>query len=448
MEILGKLELAEASYKRAIALKPNFAEAHNNLGNTLNNLGNLQEAEASFKYAIKLEPNYAEAYNNLGNTLKDLGKLQEAEASFKYAIKLEPNNAEPHSNLGIVLEKHGKFEEAETSNRKAIELNPNSAKAHNNLGVVLEKFGRIEQAEASYKQAIELEPNYAEAYNNLGNTLKDLGKLQEAEANYKQAIKLKPDYAESHSNLANTLKKLGKLQEAEANYKQAIKLKPDFDIAKHHLAALTGETTNSAPRAYVEDLFDNYASKFDNSLVGNLKYKVPKVISELILKKNSGSLLGSVLDLGCGTGLIGLEIKQFCSSLEGLDLSNLMVQEARKKNVYDKLTHRDIVDYLSTENLNFDYFIATDVFIYIGDLSDIFQLVKSRNKSGGKLVFSTEHTNTDGFVLEKTGRYSHSKKYIENMCEKFNYKLSHFESVNLRKEKNQFIIGGLYILEF
>ena len=380
MEILGKLELAEASYKRAIALKPNFAEAHNNLGNTLNNLGNLQEAEASFKYAIKLEP----------------------------------NNAEPHSNLGIVLEKHGKFEEAETSNRKAIELNPNSAKAHNNLGVVLEKFGRIEQAKASYKQAIELEPNYAEAYNNLGNTLKDLGKLQEA----------------------------------EANYKQAIKLKPDFDIAKHHLAALTGETTNSAPRAYVEDLFDNYASKFDNSLVGNLKYKVPKVISELILKKNSGSLLGSVLDLGCGTGLIGLEIKQFCSSLEGLDLSNLMVQEARKKNVYDKLTHRDIIDYLSTENLNFDYFIATDVFIYIGDLSDIFQLVKSRNKSGGKLVFSTEHTNTDGFVLEKTGRYSHSKKYIENMCEKFNYKLSHFESVNLRKEKNQFIIGGLYILEF
>ena len=244
--------------------------------------------------------------------------------------------------------------------------------------------------------------------------------------------------------MANTLNKLGKLEEAEASYKQAIKLKPDFDIAKHHLAALTGETTDSAPRAYVEDLFDNYASKFESALVNSLEYKIPKIITKLIMEKNSGVSLGSVLDLGCGTGLLGLEIKQFCSSLEGIDLS---VEQARKKNVYDKLSHRDIIDYLAAENLDFDYFIATDVLVYVGDLSHIFELLKPRNKSGGKLVFSTEHTNADGFVLEKTGRYSHSKKYIKNMCEKFNYKLCHFESINLRKEKNRFITGGLYIVE-
>ena len=408
----------------------------------------MSEALVANQKAVKIESKDNEAHNNLGNTLKDLGRFEQAEASYRLAIKLKPDFAEAHNNLGVIMEMLGKLELAGISYKRAIALKSNFAEAHNNWGNTLNNLGKLKEAEASFKYAIELKPDYAEAYNNLGNTLKDLGKLKEAEASYKQAIELKPDYAESHSNLANTLKKLGKLKEAEASYKQAIKLKPDFDIAKHHLAALTGETTNSAPRAYVENLFDNFASKFESSLVGNLKYKVPKVISKLILKKNSSSLLGSVLDLGCGTGLIGSEIKQFCSSLEGLDLSNLMVQEARKKNVYDKLTHRDIVDYLSTENLNFDYFIATDVFIYIGDLSDIFQLVKSRNKSGGKLVFSTEHTNKDGFVLEKTGRYSHSKKYIENMCEKFTYKLSHFESINLRKEENQFITGGLYILEF
>ena len=349
--------------------------------------------------------------------------------------------------LGAVLQQTGRLSEALVANQKAVKIESKDNEAHNNLGNTLKDLERFKQAEASYKLAIKLKPDYAEAHNNLGNTLKDLGKLEEAETSYKQAIKLKPDYAEAHSNLANTLNKLGKLEEAEASYKQAIKLKPDFDIAKHHLAALTGETTDSAPRAYVEDLFDNYASKFESALVNSLEYKIPKIITKLIMEKNSGVSLGSVLDLGCGTGLLGLEIKQFCSSLEGIDLSNLMVEQARKKNVYDKLSHRDIIDYLAAENLDFDYFIATDVLVYVGDLSHIFELLKPRNKSGGKLVFSTEHTNADGFVLEKTGRYSHSKKYIKNMCEKFNYKLCHFESINLRKEKNRFITGGLYIVE-
>ena len=98
--------------------------------------------------------------------------------------------------------------------------------------------------------------------------------------------------------------------------------------------------------------------------------------------------------------------------------------------------------------MNFDYFIATDVFVYVGDLSDVLHLIKFRNKTGGKLVFSTEHYDGDGFFLEQSGRYSHSKPYIESLCERFGYKLRHFETQPLRKEKNQFITGGLYLLDF
>ena len=154
------------------------------------------------------------------------------------------------------------------------------------------------------------------------------------------------------------------------------------------------------------------------------------------------------LDLGCGTGLTGMEVKEFCTKLEGIDLSNSMLEISRKKNVYDKLTQRDIVDYLLKEELDFDYFISADVFVYIGDLSDVFRLIKSRNRSRGRLVFSTEHTDKDGFVLKKTGRYSHSKKYIESLCKKFDYRLSHFEKFDLRKESNNFLTGGLYLLDF
>ena len=77
----------------------------------------------------------------------------------------------------------------------------------------------------------------------------------------------------------------------------------------------------------------------------------------------------------------------------------------------------------------------------------MFRLIKSRNKSKGKFIFSTEHTARDGFFLEKSGRYSHSKKYIENLSDKFGYKLSHFEKTDLRNGKKLFI-GGLYFLDF
>ena len=67
------------------------------------------------------------------------------------------------------------------------------------------------------------------------------------------------------------------------------------------------------------------------------------------------------------------------------------------KGIYDDLIKQDILGYLASADLNFDYFIATDVFVYVGDLSDVFHLIKSRNKNSGKLVFSTEHFDSADF---------------------------------------------------
>ena len=179
-----------------------------------------------------------------------------------------------------------------------------------------------------------------------------------------------------------------------------------------------------------------------------LEYKVPKLVKDILIKSNRNGSLGSFLDLGCGTGLFGLEIRDHCSQLEGIDLSSKMLKLAKQKNVYDKLSQFDIVEYLSENPLGFDYYIALDVFIYVGELTEIFRLIKSRNEKPGYLVFSTEHTELDGYHILKSGRYSHSKTYIESLCKKFDYGLSHFSTAKLRKDKGSFLIGGLYILEF
>ena len=154
------------------------------------------------------------------------------------------------------------------------------------------------------------------------------------------------------------------------------------------------------------------------------------------------------MDLGCGTGLGGLALKPFCDNLEGIDLSRLMINKAQKKDIYDKLTQADITDYLRTEELYFDTYVSTDVFIYLGELSNVFKLIKQRNKKPGKLIFSTEHKSEGRFHLEKSGRYSHSLHYITELCQTFDYSINHFSECKLRKEKNEYILGGLYILDF
>ncbi len=232
---LGKLDDAETSYRKAIALKPDYAEAHNNMGNTLRKLDRLDDSEASLRKAVALKPDFAEAHNNLGITLAGLGRLDEAEASLKKAVDLKPDYAEAYYNLGNTLKKLGRLDEAEASYRQAIALKPHYAEAHTNLGITLKELGRLHEAEASYREAIALEPDYAEAHYNLGITINELGKLDDAEASYNQAIALKPDYAEAHNNLGITLQELGKLDEALASYNQAIVLKPDYADAYWNL---------------------------------------------------------------------------------------------------------------------------------------------------------------------------------------------------------------------
>ena len=125
-----------------------------------------------------------------------------------------------------------------------------------------------------------------------------------------------------------------------------------------------------------------------------------------------------------------------------------MLGLAKQKNVYDKLSHSDILEYLSKKPLDFDYYIALDVFVYVGELTEIFRLIKSRNKQPGHFVFSTEHTEVDGYHILKTGRYSHSKGYIEGLCKKFGYKMCYFSTTKLRIEKSSFLTGGIYCLSF
>ena len=187
--------------RRALELKPDFAEAHNNLGLAFKDQGNLDQAVACYRRALELKPDFAEAHNNLGvvNTMQ--GKLEEAVVCCRRALELKPNSAEPHNNLGNALKERGKLDEAVACDRRALNLKPDYADAHNNLGVAFKGQGKLDEAVACYHRALELRPDYVEAHSNLGVAFKDMGKLAGAVSCCRRALEIKPDFAEAHSNL-------------------------------------------------------------------------------------------------------------------------------------------------------------------------------------------------------------------------------------------------------
>ena len=196
-------------------------------------IGRNTEALNANQTAVELSPQDAEAHSNLGVTLQELGRLNEAEVSLRQAIVLKPNYPEAHNNLGNALKEQGRLDEAEASYRQAIVLKPGYANAHSNLGATLQELGRLDEAEASYIQAIALKPNYAEAYSNLGVTLQELGRLEEAEESLKHAITLKPNFALAHYGLTKVLYNMSYKDSALESIKKANVIDPkskDFSL--------------------------------------------------------------------------------------------------------------------------------------------------------------------------------------------------------------------------
>ena len=386
----------------------------------------------------------------INTTLGELtiqGKFLELSEFCEQVIQEYPNSIIIWNNLGNAYRQLQKFAEASNAFRKLLALNPTLSDGHSNLGATFQDISAFNVAIECYKTAICLDSNNLNAHYNMGLALKSQGKYRDAIICFNRALVLKNDFVEAHCNLADAYRCEGRLAEAKEAYNKAFSIQPENVFAKHMLDALKGQKTKSPPEQFVEQLFDQYAPTFDYELVEKLRYDLPATLRALILNREDGKVVNSVLDMGCGTGLFGAEIRSFCRTLEGVDISKQMLQVAKHKNIYDKLTHKNIRDFLSEAELNYDYFVAADVFEYVGDLSEIFNLIGSKTQKRVTFIFSTEHSEICEYRLENTGRYSHSKLYIEKLCCEFGYTLSHFEIIKLRKEMHSFLDGGVYILE-
>lgn len=199
--------------------------------------GALDEALEAYRKAVDLKPDYAEAWSNLGGVLGALGQPDEEIAAYRRAADANPALAPVWSNLGEALHRRRQFADAEAACRKAIECDARFVAAHVNLGNVLREQRRHEEARLAFQDAIAIHP-VAEAWLGLGNVLQDRRQYSEAAEAFERAVHIDPGLLEAHLNIGLALKRQGRLADAEARFRQALGINPGFADAAWALSLL------------------------------------------------------------------------------------------------------------------------------------------------------------------------------------------------------------------
>ena len=250
-------------------------------------------------------------------------------------------------------------------------------------------------------------------------------------------------------NRGLALEKTGDLAGAEAAYRQALALDPaDHGGVSVRLAAMgRADAPERAPDAYVATLFDQNAEHFDDMLVEQLGYAVPMLVRERLEEIAPGPY-PRLLDLGCGTGLTGASLNDWCPHITGVDLSEGMLDEAYERGTYDDLYVAEAVEFLEeTDEPPWDIIAATDVLPYIGALERFFAGCAERLTTGGVLVVSCEteaQVETD-FKVGAKHRFAHDRSYLERLIAQNGLEILDFLSITVRYDEGQPVPGYLVI---
>lgn len=384
-----------------------------------------------------------------GNVLEEQGRPDEAMARYEAAVQRDPRCARAHLNRGNILLSRDRIEEAREAYQLAIACDQKYAAAYFNLGNLNNRAREYEQALGHYGKATRIKPDFADAFVAMGNAFADLGRTGEARESYQHALAITPDYGDVHFNLGLLAMRDGARSEALECCKRAIELGASSPMAHHVLTALKGEDAGAIPGALVTGLFDDYASRFDSNLVDTLNYSAPRLMREAVGRVAGGKGFRHALDLGCGTGLIGVHFRDVVHEIDGVDLSPKMLQQARRKQIYNRLDCDDIVAWLeraARELLSFDIVLSADVFIYVGNLEPAFKAVRAILAKDGLFVFSVETLERGSFELRPTFRYAHSSSYVRERASAHGFVIALAERINLRKESSGMIEGAIYVL--
>ena len=325
-----------------------------------------------------------------------------------------------------------------------------------NLGVVRAALGQTLQAIDLLCNAAELEPEAIETWVHLGATYAETGQFQLALESLDRALVLEPKTLIALRHKASVLRELGRWNESAQCLKMLHEHGGGDDFTRYMLEAVlhaeSGWTQEppGPPAGYVADLFDRYADDFSSHLT-QLDYRAPDILAKAAMSCLTHPW-SRVLDLGCGTGLVGKCLQGNSQLLDGVDLSLAMVKRALESGHYNRVWQADIHDAMEQAYRAgdlYDLIVSADVFIYVGALERTFQLATRVLRADGGLAFSLEDWSAgqEEYVLRPSLRYAHSLAYIRRLASQQGLRILRADSDVLRYDHGKAIDGLFCILQ-
>lgn len=412
---LSALLLQQARYAEAVdllepqsALRPRDASIAVNLSIALRKVARGEDALRIARDACAASPGHAGACNALGLAALDLDRADEALAAFEAGLRAAPGQVALELHRAKCLHRLGRAVEALAVLEHIVARAPRSLEGWCDLASVQASLGRHDDALASSARALALAPDDVEVVLAHAVATLRVGDVATALSRLESITRTHADDARAWAWLGRARLREGNTDAARTALLRARSIDAADPVVAHLLAALSGTLPQEVERDYVRDLFDDFADRFEQTLVDRLAYCVPHDLLRFI-DANGAADAVDVLDLGCGTGLMGDVLAAPGRSIDGVDLSARMLVHARAKGVYRSLHEAELLDFLRAADATWDLVVAADVFIYIADLRPVFAATHERLRRDGLFAFSIERSDGRQTQLPpETGRLRHS----------------------------------------
>jgi predicted TPR repeat methyltransferase len=415
----GDVAAALAIYESLLAHAPEHPTLRNFQGMAQIQLRRFAEGEDNVRRALAADPAYAEAWNSLGNLYRLAGRPEEALVAYLEMTRLAPGAVTGWVNLADLHRQMGQRERAQAALANAV-------------------LGAEAQTDATPAFRSRLLQGLAALHGAWGQWL-------EAARLHALSLDLMPDDAHGRRERIHALLQGGRRDVALHEARAWLQREPGSEAARRVLASVSEDHTPvRAADDDVRSLFDSHAASFESQLA-SLGYRAPALIQSVVATR-LGAAQGNlaVCDAGCGTGLCGPWLRPYAQRLEGVDLSQGMLDLARERGLYDALACAELTGWLLAQSQRFDLIVAADVLCYFGDLAAPLHAAHEALQAGGWLAFSVEQASDAGrlgYRLQLNGRYAHAEPSVRAALQTAGFVDVLIAQADLRLEGGEPVVG-------
>ena len=400
--------------------------------------GELKNAALTLNKAQQQLPNDPRVFLLAGLMAEKSGNAKGAFEALRRSVAMAPDWGPGLLELALLLARQNQFQEAVEMAEKVAALEPRNLQVLAGVIDIAHRAGHQEMAVRHLRRGLELVPGDVQLRRLLARDLSSMEQYDQALEVWSALIADNPQDTEALVGRVQIHFATGRAAHAVQDTMALLALAPGDSVYAYYNAVAHGSTPAHQPPELNRALFDGIAELYDQHVVRGLRYQLPKQIADRILALYPDKKL-NVLDLGCGTGLLGVCLGRIDGALIGVDISRGMIDQAARHNVYDRFHHTNLLDALEdTPASLYQVITALDVFIYTGDLKNALFNAERILTPGGQLLFSCETASEEGpdLVLLPAGRYAHKRSHVEALCKAAGFATVALEDAVLRQEQN------------